>query len=136
MMRVDPTISVRGEVQSSEDLTIEGRVDGSVWCDGRAVTIAATATLSGDIVARDITVFGRVDGSLVATEVVDIRPQASVTGRVVAARFILTEGASFHGTAEPQHLDAVMKVARHRHRKPEPDQGAQAVTTRLAPLAL
>jgi cytoskeletal protein CcmA (bactofilin family) len=115
MTLVGPHVFIRGEVVAAGDLTIEGHVDGPVWCDGGAVTVASTATLTGEIVARDITVFGRVDGTLVASEVVDIRPDAFVTGRVVAARFILTEGGSFNGSAEPQHLEAALRVARHRH---------------------
>ena len=106
---------IRGEIITAEDLTIEGRVDGPVWCEGSAVTIAPEGTLAGEVVARDITVFGTVDGTLVATEVVDIRADALVTGRVVAARFILTDGGSFNGSAEPQHLEAALRVARHRH---------------------
>jgi len=106
---------IRGEIITAEDLTIEGRVDGPVWCDGGAVTIAPDGTLAGEVVARDITVFGTVEGTLVASDVVDIRPDALVTGRVVAARFILTDGGSFNGSAEPQHLEAALRVARHRH---------------------
>jgi cytoskeletal protein CcmA (bactofilin family) len=124
MVTFGRTVALRGELQATEDITIEGRVDGPVWCDGCAVTIADTAILSGDVIARDITVFGRVEGTLVATEVVDIRPDALVTGRVVAPRFILTEGASFNGSSEPQHLEAALRVARHRYRKPESDQPA------------
>jgi cytoskeletal protein CcmA (bactofilin family) len=115
MTTVGPGVFIRGEIVTSEDLTIEGRVDGPVWCDGGAVTIASTATLAGEVVARDITVFGTVDGTLVASEVVDIRPEASVTGRVLAARFILTEDSSFNGSSEPQHLEAALRVARHRY---------------------
>jgi cytoskeletal protein CcmA (bactofilin family) len=115
MTTVGPRVFIRGEIVTADDLTIEGRVDGPVWCDGGAVTIASTATLAGEVVARDITVFGTVAGTLVASEVVDIRPDALVTGRVVAARFILTEGGSFNGSAEPQHLEAALRVARHRY---------------------
>jgi cytoskeletal protein CcmA (bactofilin family) len=121
MIVVARQLFIRGEVIAADDLTIEGRVDGPVWCEGRAVTIAPDATFSGDIVARDITVFGTVEGTLVASEVVDIRPDALVTGRVVAARFILTEGGSFNGTSEPQHLEAALRVARHRL-QPRDDQ--------------
>jgi cytoskeletal protein CcmA (bactofilin family) len=128
MMKFGRTVTLRGELQASEDLMIEGQVDGPVWCDGCAVTIAETATLTGDVIARDITVFGRVDGTLVATEVVDIRSEALVTGRVVASRFILTEGASFHGSAEPQHLEAALRVARHRYRKPDAPPPAPAAS--------
>jgi cytoskeletal protein CcmA (bactofilin family) len=113
---VGRAIFIRGEVITTDDLTIEGRVDGPVWCEGGTVTIAQSATMAGDVVARDITVFGTVEGTLVASEVVDIRPDALVKGRVVAARFILTDGGSFTGTAEPQHLEAALRVARHRYR--------------------
>jgi cytoskeletal protein CcmA (bactofilin family) len=107
-------VLVRGEVSATGDLTISGHVEGPVWCDGAAVVIAATGRLTGEVFARDITVFGRVEGTLVATEVVDIRPNATVTGRVVAARLIITDGGAFNGSAEPQHLDTVLRVARHR----------------------
>jgi cytoskeletal protein CcmA (bactofilin family) len=111
-------IVVRGDISMPGDLTIEGRVEGSVWCDGYAVTIAPTATLDGEVFARDITVFGVVSGTLVASEVVDLRADASVKGRILAARLILTDGAAFNGTAEPQHLQAALSVARHRHQAP------------------
>ena len=111
---VSRQLFIRGEIITAEDLTIEGRVDGPVWCDGGAVTIAPHGTLAGEIVARDITVFGTVEGTLVASEVVDIRAEALVTGRIVAARFVLTDGGSFNGSAEPQHLEAALRVARRR----------------------
>jgi cytoskeletal protein CcmA (bactofilin family) len=111
-------VIVRGEVSTARDLTINGQVDGPVWCEDGAVVIAATGLLNGEVFARDITVFGTVRGTLVATEVVDIRPNASVNGRVVAARFILTDGGTFNGTADPQHLETVLRVARHRRQVP------------------
>ena len=114
MSVISAAVSVRGEVLASGDLTIDGHVDGPIYCEGGAVVVSGTGHLTGDVVARDITVFGSVTGTLVATEVVDIRPNASVTGRVVTPRFILTEGGSFNGSAEPQHLEAALSVARHR----------------------
>jgi cytoskeletal protein CcmA (bactofilin family) len=124
MTVVGRELFIRGEVITTEDLTIEGRVDGPVWCDGGAVTIAPQGTLAGEVVARDITVYGTVEGTLVASEVVDIRPDAAVKGRVLAARFILTEGGSFTGSAEPQHLEAALRVARHRYNERDNGVGA------------
>jgi cytoskeletal protein CcmA (bactofilin family) len=115
MAVVGEGVFIRGEILASGDLTIEGRVEGPVLCEAGAVTIAPGGHLAGSAVARDITVYGTVDGTLVASEVVDIRSDATVTGRVVATRFILTDGASFNGSAEPQHLEAALRVARHRH---------------------
>lgn len=107
-------MAVRGAIESGEDLVISGRVDGPIWSDGVAVTISSAGTVIGDIVARDITIMGTVDGTLLATDVVDVRETARVTGRVLAPRFILNEGASFNGQVQPQHLDAALRVARHR----------------------
>lgn len=117
MATVGKSIRVKGEVISGEDLTIDGHVDGPVICDGCAITIGATATVKGDVIARDITVFGRTSGQLVASEVIDIRLEATVTGRLVSKRLILNEGASVNGRAEPQHLEAALRVARFNQQK-------------------
>jgi cytoskeletal protein CcmA (bactofilin family) len=117
MSMLGKTLSLTGEVSAPDEITIEGRVDGPIWCENGAVTLAASAVVTGDIVARDVTVFGRFAGQLLATEVADLRPDASVEGTVVAARLIVNEGARFNGRSEPQHLEAALKVARFRRQK-------------------
>src|SRR5436309_15254573 len=93
------TLRVRGEIAASEDLVIEGRLEeGPLWCEGHAVTVASTASIAGDIVARNITVFGAVAGLLLATDVVTIRKSAMVTGRVVSPKLTLEDGAQFSGS--------------------------------------
>jgi cytoskeletal protein CcmA (bactofilin family) len=111
------TISVKGELRALEDITIEGRVEGPVLCENWAVVVAPSADVTGNIIARDITVFGRVAGQLVATEVVDIRAEATVTGQVVSERFILNAGARFDGRVEPQLLEAALRVFRFQQRQ-------------------
>jgi len=111
------TIAITGAVTSAEDLTIEGRIVGPVRCEGRAVVVAATADVTGDILARDITVFGRAAGQLVATDIVDVRAGATLTGRVVSKRFVLDPAAAFSGRVEPQHLEAALKVAQFQDRQ-------------------
>ena len=110
-------ILIKGELHVREDLTVEGRIEGPVWCEDKAVTIASTADVVGDIMARDITVFGKTAGQLLATDVVDVRAEATVTGRVVSKRFILNEGARFNGRAEPQHVDTAFRVARFQQQR-------------------
>jgi cytoskeletal protein CcmA (bactofilin family) len=114
MTTLGKAISVKGELRVLEDLTVEGRIEGPVWCENRAVTIASSAHVVGDVIARDITVFGRIAGQLLATDVVDVRAEATVTGRVVSKRFILNDGAHFNGRAEPQHLETAFRVARYQ----------------------
>src|SRR5215471_8814265 len=114
MSTIGKTVSIKGEVRASEDITIEGRVEGPIACDDGTVVLAESAHVTGNIAARDITVFGRSAGQLLATEVVDIRAGATVTSQVVSKRFILGDGARFDGRVEPQHLEAALRVAKFR----------------------
>jgi cytoskeletal protein CcmA (bactofilin family) len=117
MCTLGRTVVVKGELRASEDVTIEGHMEGPVLCEPCAVVIAASGTLLGRVVAREITVFGRASGQLVATEVVDIRSEAHVSGQIVSPRIILNEGGEFNGRVEPQHLEAALRVARFEQRK-------------------
>ncbi len=111
------TIRITGEVRATGDLTVEGRVHGPITCEGGAVTITASSTVEGDVVADDITVFGRAAGQLIATDVVDIREGATVAGAVIAPRMILNEGAVLNGRVDPKRLDAALGVARFQQRQ-------------------
>jgi cytoskeletal protein CcmA (bactofilin family) len=107
-------MAIQGDVDCVEDVVIEGRIVGQIWNEHHMVTIAADAVVTGDIVARVISVSGVLEGTMVATDRVDIRQEARVTGRVLSQRLMIAEGAIFSGRVEPQHLDAALQVARHR----------------------
>jgi cytoskeletal protein CcmA (bactofilin family) len=117
MSTIGKTIRLKGELRASEDLTLEGRIEGHVICEDFAVVLAASADVTGDVVARDITVFGKIHGQLVAREVVDVRSEATVTGQVISERFILNDGAQVHARIEPQHLEAALRVSRFNQKK-------------------
>ena len=108
------TVAVRGNVECVEDVLIEGRIDGHIWNENHVVTVGADAVVIGDIVARQITVRGAVEGMLMATGRVNIMDEGRVTGRVLSETLMLANGGLFNGKAEPQHLEAALKVARHR----------------------
>ena len=105
MARLDQSIVVRGEIRSTDNLTIEGTVEGRVRMEGLAVTVAAGATITGDIFAREITIFGTVSGTVRASALVDIRESGRVSGRVFSDKLILADGAWFTGTAHPERLN-------------------------------
>src|SRR5690606_4167487 len=78
------SISVKGEIRSSEDLTFEGRIEGPIVCETGAVLVGDGAVIVGDIIARDVTIQGRVEGQVVATDVVDVRAGSVVTAQVMS----------------------------------------------------
>ena len=112
-----PTLIVRGEIRTAEDITVEGHVAGPIHAERAIVVVAATARVDGDIIADDITVFGHVDGQLVATDIVDVRAGSNVHGHIISKRFILEADASFNGRVEPQHLHAALSVARFNQKR-------------------
>ena len=120
------TLAIRGSVECVEDVLIEGRIDGHIWNENHMVTVGADASVTGDIVARQITVRGAVEGTLIATGRVDITDDARVTGRVLAETLMLADGGLFNGSVEPQHLEAALKVARHRRTKAAEGDAANA----------
>jgi cytoskeletal protein CcmA (bactofilin family) len=117
MSTIGPHLLIVGEVLADEDIVIAGRVEGPVVCERASVVLLDSAEVVGDIIGRDITVHGRVTGRLMATEFVDLVPTAVVTGAIMTPRFVLADGASFHGRVEPQHLEAALRVFKFEREK-------------------
>jgi cytoskeletal protein CcmA (bactofilin family) len=111
------SLAIKGELRASEDLTVEGRVDGPILCEGSAVVIAGCASVTGQVIARNITVFGAANGQLIASGVVDVRADAAVTGQVIARRFVLDGNAYFKGRVSPERVEAALGVARFNQRQ-------------------
>lgn len=114
---------LHGELRAAEDIVVEGRIVGPVTCEATSIVVAASAEVQGNVIAREITVFGRMAGQLIATEIVDIRPHARVSGQVIAARFALDEAAEFNGRASPQQLEAALRVARYHQKQRDAGPG-------------
>ncbi|HEX5069037.1 MAG TPA: polymer-forming cytoskeletal protein [Vicinamibacterales bacterium] len=123
MSIVGASLVIVGEVRATSDLTVDGRIEGPVSCEGSLLTIPASASVEGPVLARDIIVFGRAEGQLIATEVVDLRPGSVVTGSIVAPSLILHDGALFSGRVEPNQLDAAVSVARFQQKQRDAQAG-------------
>jgi cytoskeletal protein CcmA (bactofilin family) len=119
MSTIGKTMVVKGVIRSGEDLTVNGRIDGQIFCETACVVIGPSAEITGDVLARDITVHGRHAGQLVATDIVDVRAEGNVSGQVVSRRFVLDPAATFKARVEPQHLDAAIHVLKYHQKKRE-----------------
>jgi cytoskeletal protein CcmA (bactofilin family) len=93
-----PSVVVKGEIRSEEDLLIEGDVQGSVEAAGHRLTIGPTGNLqTSGVKARELVVMGKMKGSVEATEKVYIRKDAQLVGDVQTAGIIIEDGAYFKG---------------------------------------
>ena len=94
---VGKSVVFRGDLISSEDMTIDGRVEGSIEVRNHHLTIGPNASIEADVAARLVTVFGKVSGSLTAEERVEIRQGATVEADLTCQTLAIQEGAFFCG---------------------------------------
>ena len=94
------SIVVKGEIAGSEDLTIDGQVEGSIVLPAHTLTVGPNATICADITAKVVTIFGTVLGSITAHDRVDVRRSGSVDGNVNCGRLTVQDGAIVNGTIE------------------------------------
>jgi cytoskeletal protein CcmA (bactofilin family) len=98
--RLGASIRVKGEISGSEDLHIDGTVEGLVQLDGRKLTVGMAAKVTADVMAREIVVYGSVKGNLRATDKIEIKKDGSVVGDLTTARIMIEDGAYFKGAIE------------------------------------
>src|SRR5262245_10593195 len=102
---IGKSIVINGELSGSEDLTIEGRVDGKIELRDHVLTVGSNGRIKAQITAKAIVVLGQVTGNLNATEKVDIKETGSVEGDVVAPRVAIADGSHFKGSIDMQKKD-------------------------------
>lgn len=93
-------IRIKGEITGSEDLFIDGNVEGKVTFRNAVLTVGPNANVKADIDAREIVVRGRVEGKLDGSERVQIWHTAKVNGDIRSSRIAIEDGAEFRGKVE------------------------------------
>src|SRR5437660_2923086 len=102
---IGKSIVINGELSGSEDLTIEGRVDGKIELRDHVLTVGSNGKIKAQVSAKAIVVLGQVTGNLNATEKVDIKESGSVEGDIVAPRVAIADGSHFKGSIDMQKKD-------------------------------
>lgn len=98
---IGPKTKVSGEISGSENLTIDGQVEGVIRLEGACLTVRAEGHVRATVIAQDIVVLGRVDGEIRASGLLQLRGSAIVQGDVFAARLSIEDGATLRGHADP-----------------------------------
>jgi cytoskeletal protein CcmA (bactofilin family) len=93
-------LKIKGQITGSEDLQIDGKVEGPISLSGQKLTIGHTGHVNSDVTARDVIVHGEITGDLLAQDRVEIRKDASVIGDIKATRISIEDGAHCKGRIE------------------------------------
>jgi cytoskeletal protein CcmA (bactofilin family) len=99
-------IRIRGEVTGSEDLYVDGLVDGKLNLANGSLTIGPNGTVKADVTAREVIVRGRIEGKVTGRDKVQLMGTAQVTGEVQTDRLAIEEGAMLRGKVEAGKLAA------------------------------
>jgi cytoskeletal protein CcmA (bactofilin family) len=97
---VSQGIKIKGEIAGSEDLFIDGVVDGKISLTSATLTIGPNAKVNADIAARDLILRGRAEGKFVASAKIEIWTGARVRAELKSERISIEDGAELRGTVE------------------------------------
>lgn len=122
-----------GAVESSGDVHIEGRVDGTITCTG--LVVGDDAVVIGDIVANDVTVRGRVLGSIDAGTI-HLGNGSYVEGTVIYGELSIEEGAELNGEFRyAGAIDALAEAFEAELKDGVPEPQAAPETPRISVVA-
>jgi cytoskeletal protein CcmA (bactofilin family) len=99
---IGKSVVVKGELSGSEDLIVDGEVEGNISLRGQTCTVGPNGRVRANIEARNVIVHGKVNGDIHATERVELRKTASLAGDISTARISIDDGAFFKGGIDIQ----------------------------------
>ena len=130
-VNIGKSVIIKGELNGSEDLTIEGAVEGKIELRQNVLTIGPNGKIKAQVFAKSVIILGEVTGNVTATEKVDIRDNGSVDGDIAAPRVAIAEGAHFRGSIDMQRTGG--KPADARNDKQEQKAAPAAAPSQPAP---
>ena len=120
VVNIGKSIIIKGELNGSEDLTIEGNVDGKIELKQHVLTIGPHGRIKADVFAKGVIVLGQVTGNITASDKVDIRDAGVVDGNIIAPRIAIADGAQFRGSVDMQRKVEAPKAAEAPKAEPAP----------------
>jgi len=123
-VNIGKSVVIKGELTGSEDLTIEGQVEGTIQLRDHILTIGSNGRIKAQVFAKAVIVLGEVTGNVTASEKIDIRDNGSVDGDIVSPRVAIAEGAHFRGSVDMQRKGTA-----------QPGKPATAATPAVTPTA-
>src|SRR6266566_1053711 len=94
-------IRIKGEVTGSEDLFVDGMVEGKLsLTTNSCLTIGPNGHVKADVLAREVIVRGKIEGKVTGRDKVKLWSTGQVTGEVQTDRLTIEDGAQLRGKVE------------------------------------
>ena len=86
LAQIGKSVFIKGELSGSEDLYLDGQVEGSIALKGNSLTVGPNGQVKASVDAKAVVVQGKLDGNVQASDRVDLRKSAIVTGDITSAK--------------------------------------------------
>ena len=111
MVDLGKSMILKGHFSATEDVTVRGRLEGTIEVRGHTLTVAHDAQIEAQIFVGVATIRGTVHGNVTATEKVEILATGSLDGDIVAPQIAIADGACFRGKVDVQPGNAEQVLA-------------------------
>jgi cytoskeletal protein CcmA (bactofilin family) len=105
LAQIGKSVFIKGELSGSEDLYLDGQVEGSIALKGNSLTVGPNGQVKGSVEAKGVVVQGKLEGNIKASDRVELRKSAIVTGDVSTQRISIEEGAYLKGKVDISRAD-------------------------------
>jgi cytoskeletal protein CcmA (bactofilin family) len=99
---IGKSVLIKGELSGSEDLYLDGEVEGNVDLKQHSLTIGPHGRVRANIRAREVIVHGKVEGNIQGDEKVELKKSAVLVGDISTQRITIEDGAYFKGAIDIQ----------------------------------
>src|SRR5260370_5143144 len=105
LAQIGKSVFIKGELSGSEDLYLDGQVEGSIALKGNSLTVGPNGQVKASVDAKGVVIPGKLDGNIQASERVELRKSAVVNGDISTQRISIEEGAFLKGKVDIHRTD-------------------------------
>ncbi len=102
LAQIGKSVVIKGDLSGSEDLYVDGQVEGTISLKTNSLTVGPNGQVKASVEAKIVVVQGKLEGNVQASERVELRKSAVVTGDVSTQRISIEEGAYLKGKVDIQ----------------------------------
>lgn len=123
--RVSTGTSINGDLCSSSDVRVDGKVDGTVFSKGKIV-VGEGASLSGNLLCNNLDIWGKMSGNIYIKDTLSIKGSAVIDGNIYVRKLQVEMGANINGSCkminESEYEKKVAELVKETNVKEEKPQ--------------
>ena len=95
-----------GEIKSSGDVRIDGKLIGNINIKGRLV-VGTTGHIDGEVACKNCDVSGKITGKVKVAELLSLKASANIEGDIITNKLSIEPGAVFTGTCKMNGKESI-----------------------------